>query len=456
MITRFEVDGFKNLKDFSVDLGPYTCIAGPNSVGKSNVFDALAFLSATASGSLNQAASTVRGQGGDLEDLFAPGHDSINFGIEMIIGDSLTDEFQRSLEFNHTYLRYELQIAKDKIEVPGGDFAVTLALVSEELKPLSKTHAEENLGWVPWGSKFADSALKLSRREKPFITTEDGIVKVFQNNRSGRPAEINVVGSSVGVTALSGFGLHEYPFASAVKYELEHWLTLALEPSSMRSPSEATDPDHVNESGGNLAKTLSRITQGGADSAAFEDLVDSVRDLVDVREVALDFDKARQLFTLRARVGDSPLLPARSLSDGTLRFLTLSVLYLDPQFNGVVLFEEPENGIHPRKMEQMFQLINDLAVDTTKAVDEENPLRQVIVNTHSPAYIYQHANALDNLLLARSKPGTNYLMLSPVRTEIGWRPAARGQVPTRMVVELMEDTFPGVSFEDGEVKTRWK
>ena len=45
MLTRLEADGFKNLIDFAVDFGPYTCIAGPNGVGKSNVFDAIHFLS---------------------------------------------------------------------------------------------------------------------------------------------------------------------------------------------------------------------------------------------------------------------------------------------------------------------------------------------------------------------------------------------------------------------------
>ena len=30
MLTKLEVKGFKNLVDFSLDFGPYTCIAGPN------------------------------------------------------------------------------------------------------------------------------------------------------------------------------------------------------------------------------------------------------------------------------------------------------------------------------------------------------------------------------------------------------------------------------------------
>ena len=43
MLTRLEVNGFKNLVDFALDFGPYTCIAGPNGVGKSNIFDAIRF-----------------------------------------------------------------------------------------------------------------------------------------------------------------------------------------------------------------------------------------------------------------------------------------------------------------------------------------------------------------------------------------------------------------------------
>ena len=41
MLTRLEVDGFKNFLNFSVDFGPFTCIAGRNGVGKSNIFDVI-------------------------------------------------------------------------------------------------------------------------------------------------------------------------------------------------------------------------------------------------------------------------------------------------------------------------------------------------------------------------------------------------------------------------------
>ena len=52
---------------------------------------------------------------------------------------------------------------------------------------------------------------------------------------------------------------------------------------------------------------------------------------------------------------------------------------------GVLCLEEPENGIHPARIPAILQLLRDIAVDTSEPVGPENPLRQVIVNTHSPA-----------------------------------------------------------------------
>jgi len=44
MLTRLKVNGFKNLVGVDVRFGPFTCIAGANGVGKSNLFDAIRFL----------------------------------------------------------------------------------------------------------------------------------------------------------------------------------------------------------------------------------------------------------------------------------------------------------------------------------------------------------------------------------------------------------------------------
>nr|WP_242046569.1 AAA family ATPase [Cylindrospermum sp. FACHB-282] len=69
MLTRLKVSGFKNLVDVDVRFGPFTCVAGANGVGKSNLFDAIRFLSAIADRPLIDAALSVRDGKGRTADV---------------------------------------------------------------------------------------------------------------------------------------------------------------------------------------------------------------------------------------------------------------------------------------------------------------------------------------------------------------------------------------------------
>lgn len=53
----------------------------------------------------------------------------------------------------------------------------------------------------------------------------------------------------------------------------------------------------------------------------------------------------------------------------------------------LVCLEEPESGIHPTRIAAIIQLLLDIVVDPEFPVDADNPLRQVIVNTHSPGFV---------------------------------------------------------------------
>ena len=115
MLTRLEADGFKNLINFTVDFGPYTCIAGPNGIGKSNVFDAIHFLSLLADHSILEAALQVRSRTGNtarLDDLFFRSNtvrkNKFKIAAEMLVDQRVSDDFGRPGQATSTFLRYEI------------------------------------------------------------------------------------------------------------------------------------------------------------------------------------------------------------------------------------------------------------------------------------------------------------------------------------------------------------
>ncbi|NLF03360.1 MAG: ATP-binding protein, partial [Anaerolineales bacterium] len=117
--------------------------------------------------------------------------------------------------------------------------------------------------------------------------------------------------------------------------------------------------------------------------------------------VSVNRDESRELLTLEVTDRTGTVYPARSLSDGTLRFLALAVLELDSQTSGLMCLEEPENGIHPKRIPAMLELLQAIATDVQEPVGTDNPLRQVVVNTHSPSVVQQVAD--DSLLVAESR-----------------------------------------------------
>jgi putative transposase len=115
MLTRLQVSGFKNLVDVDVRFGPFTCIAGANGVGKSNLFDAIRFLSALADRPLIEAALSVREESGlntDVRSLFhhvGDAHDRLmSFVAEMIVPQAGFDDLGQQAKASITFLRYSL------------------------------------------------------------------------------------------------------------------------------------------------------------------------------------------------------------------------------------------------------------------------------------------------------------------------------------------------------------
>lgn len=398
MLLRLEVDGFKNLIGFNAEFGPFTCIAGENGVGKSNVFDAIEFLALISDQPLLEAARQVRSNradaAGEPAHLFTAGSTDrpMRFAAEVLVPDEVVDDFDVRTRPSITLLRYEVTVGYE--QPTNGSRHGRLVVEREELRHINLGDAHRHLRF-PHRVKDFRSAVVLGRRSGgPFISTEvdQGRITVHQDGGSrGRPRRALPTGAAT--TVVSTVNTADDPTILALRREFQSWRRLALEPSALRTPDRFLDPSSLGSDGRHLAAVLYRIASQSPDGSTPEEVYARVANRLsrlaglDVRSLRVDVDEVRELLDVLVDDGHRGELPARSLSEGTLRFLALCVVLEDPQMTGLITMEEPENGIYPANLPEMVRLIEDLAVDPEYAPAPDNPLRQVIVNTHSPGVV---------------------------------------------------------------------
>lgn len=414
MLTRLKVSGFKNL-DIDVRFGPFTCIGGPNGVGKSNLFDAINFLSALADKPLIEAAAQVRGaQGrvGDVRALFCSsgGQQATEmcFLVEMIVPAAGTDDLGSEARASMTFLRYELRLRHRQERSDQGPLEVSY----ERMVHINKSGARAVLGFEH-SLAWRESVLK-GRRTVPYIETnaEDGraIVWIRADSRGGsgggRPRKL--LASQLPRTVLStANNAAEHRTLVLARKEMMGWTQLQLEPSALRAPDPFHAPRRIDYNGAHLPAALYGLTRdiersGGDAQDVYQQVANRLAELFeDVRTLRVDADEKREQYAIILTDLQKTEYPASVLSDGTLRFLALSILEASPHGPSLLCLEEPENGIHPDRIPAMIQLLRDIAVDVTEAIGDDNPMRQIIVNTHSPLVIQTVPE--DTLVLAQAK-----------------------------------------------------
>ena len=92
------------------------------------------------------------------------------------------------------------------------------------------------------------------------------------------------------------------------------------------------------------------------------------------------------------------MFPARRLSDGSLRFICLLAILLDPEPPPLVVIEEPELGLHP----DILPVIRDLMIEASET-------RQLIVTTHSTQLVDAMTEHADSVLVCEKQDGATYL-----------------------------------------------
>lgn len=405
MITRIEIDGYKSFEQFELELRPFTAIAGPNAVGKSNLFDALRHISSLVGKTLRESFETERGSLSDLFTIYPDGSSksTISYAVELLLPSYIEDQFSTRADLKYRRLRYELKVAKSG----EGDLSLLhekLFLLRRKEDPFLRAYPEvrEQLPLLKQG------------RNTPFIDTLRQQVTISQDGNAGNKRTISLAGAQR--TVLSSITTVEFPHAYAAKRMLEDIHFLQFNPEKLRAPSKLAASPYLRPDGENLAAVIARLTKHQPDVLLM--LSNDLAAIVPgVGEVILQRDDKREEYIIAIKHTDGYCLPSKLLSDGTLRILALVVISYDPKFDGTIILEEPENGVYPGRIPEIVTLLRSIA-----SLSAELPgLRQMVINTHSVRFIdemkVQEARELIFAMLKKiaSKQHGSYMM-----TEMGY------------------------------------
>ncbi|WP_370943850.1 AAA family ATPase [Amycolatopsis sp. cg5] len=365
MLTRIEIDGFKSFDQFGLDLPPFLVVLGQNASGKSNLFDAIRLLSRLVTApSVLDGFSDARGE---LKEQFRRLGDGssvtrMRFAAEMLLEPTVIDKFGKQVQIRYTRIRYELEIRlvveEDGFVMPYVEREFATSLLNPG-SPLLETHQ------VP------DDAQLFALRDEDTNTFVD-----FLPADAAEGTVLSTIGSA-----------GDFPSLFATRKEIESWRFLQLDPVALRKPSTPDQRgEQLESTGANLARVLRRIERAtkrefgsGLDDIAV-DLVNVVRGVsrVDVTENAAGQWEVH-LTTRDGRIS------ARVASDGTLRVLALLAAIHDPQYRGLLCFEEPENGIFPQRLRVLVQALKE---SITEVLPGE-PRAQLLLSSHSPLMLFE-------------------------------------------------------------------
>jgi len=142
----------------------------------------------------------------------------------------------------------------------------------------------------------------------------------------------------------------------------------------------------------NLAAFLYRLEKNHKDH--FDNIQDAIRlvapffDRFNLHPSALNPDKIRLEWLEK---GSDAYFNASVLSDGTLRFICMATLLLQPQLPSVILVDEPELGLHPSAISVLANLLQSAAKRT-----------QVLISTQSVTLV-NHFEPQDVVVVERKE-----------------------------------------------------
>ena len=359
------VEGFKSIRSIEeLELRPINILIGANGAGKSNFIGVFSFLNAIRLGGLRDYV------------MRAGGADKL-----LHFGSKVTQYLSIGISFENEKREYNIVLAPDDAD---GMFPS-----KERLKPTSEG---------------VRTSVKQEQITSESFSTDYGI--------HGREGEAGIYNSKDKSSAIP-----------RVREHLLQWRVYHFHDTSASSPIKKTvavdDNDFLRYDGSNLAAFLYYLREEHGRS------YEMIRRTVQL--VAPFFDDfflkplKRNKDTIRLRWwhrGSDDYFDAASLSDGSLRFIALATLLLQPRelCPSVILLDEPELGLHPYAMTILASLVKQASAKT-----------QIVLGTQS-SLLLDNFEPEDVLVAERVEGATQFTRLEGEKLKIWLEDYSLGQL----------------------------
>jgi predicted ATPase len=369
MFSLIEAKNYKSLQFIHRELDSFHVLVGPNATGKSTFLDVIQFLSDIVNFGIDKAIQaraayfdelTFAGKGGDIE-----------FAVEVILPKNVIQLFNGR---NYQIIRYEIRIGQYDGENAIKDERVWL------LAPNAKYAVREPIqrSLFPIVTNIPESLLidkyrpKLSKRiiSKGEGRNDNFYVELYEGSGKGWLPSFKL---GTKKSALGNLPEDEtkFPASTWLKFYLQRGVQLFILNSLLiRRPSPPGQSNHFKTDGSNLPWVVENLRK---DKRKFNQWIEHIQtalpDILDIVTIEREEDRHRYL---KVKYSNNIEVPSWLVSDGTLRLLALTIPAYIESIDGSILIEEPENGIHPKAIECVYQSLSSVYS------------AQILLASHSP------------------------------------------------------------------------
>lgn len=392
MIRLIEALNFRCLRYIHQPLEDFQVLIGPNASGKTTFLDVVAFLGDLLSNGLDEA---VTSRTSNIRDLFFFGQGK---GFELALELEVPQERLALLtpDQPHRYVRYEISIGLDddtgEIRI-FDEQVILLTSVSRKGKGGQRKLFPDPLPppvTVMHGRQVGNGKKRVVR--KVYEGNDNFYSEVQKRKGKGGWAPSIRLGPRKSALANMPEDERNFPVSTWLRETLINGTQkLMLNSLALRQMSSPGQGRLFRPDGSNLPWVIDELrkTDMKRHRQWVAQLQTALADVEDITTVERPDNRHRYL-NLVYRGGLK--VPSWTASDGTLRMLALTLPAFLPNFEGIYLIEEPENGIHPMAMETIYQALNSVYS------------AQILLATHSPV-ILGCARAQDVLCFKKTGDG---------------------------------------------------